>query len=90
METAIYKPIASTTYWLRLLNNVEVDKANRTCTYTKLGIRKTINGEKFEELAHLVNLNKYRKDRSRMAMCMRNNHTGKHYIVIDRTFYDIF
>jgi hypothetical protein len=87
MKTVIYEPIASSTYYLRLLNNVEVDKENRTCTYTKQGIRKTISGEKFEELAHLVSLNKYRKDLSRMAMCMRNNHTGKHYIVIDRVFY---
>ena len=90
MKTNLYKKIASSTSFLRILHIVSVNKDNESITYHKLGEEKTIIGEKFHRLLELIDCNKYSPERGRMAMSMRNTHTNSRYVVIDRTFYNEF
>ena len=89
METTIYKAIASSTFFLRALHNVEVDKENKVCRYTKQGVAKEVSGEKYDRLAALIR-RRCSDGRGRYAMGMRNAKTRKCYVVIDRAFYDEF
>jgi hypothetical protein len=90
METKTYRPISRSPTFLRVLHNIEVNKEKETCSYTKLGVRKEISGEKYGRLEDLVFRNSIAEPDNRMAMVMRNNHTGKKYVVIDRAFYGEF
>ncbi|MFV0311498.1 MAG: hypothetical protein ACK5KN_07605 [Dysgonomonas sp.] len=89
MKTSTYKSIASSTTFLRLLNNVVVNGKDGTVTYTKQGVTKNIQGDKVNRLACLIGKNNTKKS-GRMAMCMTNKLANKRYIVIDRAFYDEF
>ena len=90
MKTTTYKRIASDTSWLRILHIISTDKENETITYCRLGIQKTISGEKLYRLLHLIDCNKYSKDRGRMAMSMKHKATNKKYVIIDKAFINEF
>jgi hypothetical protein len=91
MNTKRLKPISGSTFYVRLLHNVAVDNVNEVCTYTKLGVRKTIKGSDFYRLKYLVEHNKSSNQLGcRYAMGFKNHNTGQCCIAIDRAFYDDF
>jgi hypothetical protein len=90
METTRFRSISRNTFFLRVLRDVKVNKESETCSYVKLGVRKTISGEKYRYLAHIVFRNSIADTDNRMAMAIRCKATGKKFIVIDRAFYDEF
>ena len=88
MNTVKFRPIASNTFFIRMLWNVKVDIENRTVAYTKYGVEKTVGGEKYNRLKSIVS---HRGDAdSRCAMGFRLKDTGRAFIAIDRAFYDEF
>jgi hypothetical protein len=89
MKTTTYKSIASSTTFLRLLNNIVVNAEAGTVTYTKQGVTKTRQGDEVYRLAFLIGYNNT-EDSGRFAMLMVNKLANKRYIVIDRAFYDEF
>ncbi|MDR1121906.1 MAG: hypothetical protein LBM08_13435 [Dysgonamonadaceae bacterium] len=90
METTRFRPISRSTSFLRALRDVKIDKENETCSYVKLGVRKTISGEKFRRLADLICHNRISEPNNRMAMGVKCTANGMGFVVIDRTFYGEF
>ena len=88
VNTRRFKPIASVTYFVRILWNVQVDIKNRTVTYTKYGVEKTVSGEKYDRLESLMRHKGV--SARRCAMGFKRKDTGRAYIAIDRVFYDEF
>jgi hypothetical protein len=89
METRTYKPIASDTFFLRILNNVSIDTEKKVAYYTRLGVNKTATLEN-GLYQRLYGLTRKTDPNNRMAMSMKNTKANKKYIVIDRAFYDEF
>jgi hypothetical protein len=89
MKTRTYRPISSDTFFLRILNNVSIDKEKRVVYYTRLGVNKTATVEN-GLYQRLYNLTRKNCPDHKMAMSMKNTKANKGYIVIDRAFYDEF
>jgi hypothetical protein len=91
MKTTRFRPISESTSSLRVLRDVKLNEESETCSYVKLGVRKTISGERFRDLMWLLtSLQQRETNNSWMAIGMKCKATGMKFVVMDQFFYAKF